>query len=160
MFSGGHLNLSIQVTKQTQYKIIQNYLCPGPHRYPSVILQIGEFKVELSVDGSAHFLSILNLRETRSQYWQGNMTSYHQHNLNLLISFQASREVIRRYLLEFRLKATHIYEEFCKNNVDGLNCMPTLLQILNHMEPLKYEIETIASIYKLIDTGNDFFLLQ
>uniref|UniRef100_A0A2A4J6H1 Gamma-tubulin complex component 6 n=2 Tax=Heliothis virescens TaxID=7102 RepID=A0A2A4J6H1_HELVI len=65
--------------------------------------------------------------------------------------FEAAREVIRRYLLEFRLTATEIYEESSKNCEDDLNSIPTLLQILHHMEPLKYEIETIACIYKVID---------
>ncbi|KAJ8720198.1 hypothetical protein PYW07_012241 [Mythimna separata] len=72
---------------------------------------------------------------------------FHTHGL----VYEASREVIRRYLLKFRLSATEIYEETCKNDEEDLNRMPTLLQILQHMEPLKYEIETIASIYKLID---------
>ncbi|CAG4961962.1 unnamed protein product [Colias eurytheme] len=74
----------------------------------------------------------------------------HFHDKGLV--FEASREIVRRYLLEFRLKATDIFEEFCNNKLDDLNCMPTLLQILYHMEPLKYEIETIASIYKLNKT--------
>lgn len=62
--------------------------------------------------------------------------------------------MVRRYLLEFRLAATEIYENCFKAANEGLNCMPTLLQILYHMEPLKYEIETVASIYKVINTGN------
>ncbi|XP_022826638.1 gamma-tubulin complex component 6 [Spodoptera litura] len=66
--------------------------------------------------------------------------------------YEAAREVIRRYLLDFRLKATKIYEESSKNSEEDLNVMPTLLQILHHMEPLKYEIETIASIYKVVNT--------
>lgn len=70
--------------------------------------------------------------------------------------FQAAREVIRKYLLEFRLKATKIYQECFKITSQDLNCMPTLLQILYHMEPLNYEIETIASIYKMVDTGKYF----
>ncbi|XP_038212670.1 uncharacterized protein LOC119832917 [Zerene cesonia] len=74
----------------------------------------------------------------------------HFHDKGLV--FEASREIVRRYLLEFRLKATDIFEEFCDNKLEDLNCMPTLLQILYHMEPLKYEIETIASIYKLNNT--------
>ncbi|KAF9794592.1 hypothetical protein SFRURICE_018655 [Spodoptera frugiperda] len=65
--------------------------------------------------------------------------------------YEAAREVIRRYLLDFRLKATEIYEESNKNTEEDLNTMPTLLQILHHMEPLKYEIETIAAIYKIIN---------
>ncbi|XP_047534081.1 gamma-tubulin complex component 6 [Vanessa atalanta] len=73
----------------------------------------------------------------------------HFHTKGLV--FEAAREVIRRYLLEFRLTATEIYEEYCKNKTEELNCMPTLLQILHHMEPLIYEIETIASIYKMVD---------
>lgn len=68
--------------------------------------------------------------------------------------FEAARDVIRRYLLEFRLTATEIYEESCNNREEDLNSIPTLLQILNHMEPLKYEIETIACIYKVIDTDS------
>ncbi|CAH2090315.1 unnamed protein product [Euphydryas editha] len=74
----------------------------------------------------------------------------HFHSKGLV--FEASREVIRRYLLQFRLIATQIYEEHCKDNSEQLNCMPTLLQILHHIEPLSYEIETIASIYKMVDT--------
>ncbi|XP_045499705.1 uncharacterized protein LOC123697282 [Colias croceus] len=74
----------------------------------------------------------------------------HFHDKGLV--FEASREIVRRYLLEFRLKATDIFEEFCNNKLDDLNCMPTLLKIRYHMEPLKYEIETIASIYKLNNT--------
>ncbi|CAH0625412.1 unnamed protein product [Chrysodeixis includens] len=74
----------------------------------------------------------------------------HFHSNGLV--YEAARDVIRRYLLEFRLKATEIYEESCKSSEEDLNCMPTLLQILHHMEPLKYEIETIASIYKVIDS--------
>ncbi|XP_045773592.1 gamma-tubulin complex component 6 [Maniola jurtina] len=65
--------------------------------------------------------------------------------------FEAARETIRRYLLEFRLVATVIYEECCRKSADELNVMPTLLQILFHIEPLEYEIETIASIYKVVD---------
>ncbi|CAK1582839.1 unnamed protein product [Parnassius mnemosyne] len=65
---------------------------------------------------------------------------------------EAAREVIRRYLLDFRLQATSVYEDCCKNVSEQLNCMPTLLQILYHIEPLKYEIETIASIYKMIES--------
>ncbi|XP_050343976.1 gamma-tubulin complex component 6 [Nymphalis io] len=76
----------------------------------------------------------------------------HFHTKGLV--FEAAREVIRRYLLEFRLTATEIYEEYCKNNAEELNCMPTLLQILHHMEPLNYEIETIASIYKMVDADS------
>ncbi|XP_026730159.1 gamma-tubulin complex component 6 [Trichoplusia ni] len=76
----------------------------------------------------------------------------HFHSNGLV--YEAARDVIRRYLLEFRLIATQIYEESCKNSDEDLNCMPTLLQILNHMEPLKYEIETIASIYKVIDSDS------
>ncbi|XP_023941347.1 gamma-tubulin complex component 6 [Bicyclus anynana] len=64
--------------------------------------------------------------------------------------FEAAREVIRRYLLEFRLLATSIYEENCRSTED-LNTMPTLIQILYHIKPLQYEIETIASIYKVLD---------
>ncbi|KPJ06546.1 Gamma-tubulin complex component 6 [Papilio machaon] len=64
---------------------------------------------------------------------------------------EAAREVIRRYLLDFRLLATEVYED-CKDMSEELNCMPTLLDILHHIEPLKYEIETIASIYKMIDS--------
>ncbi|XP_030023549.2 uncharacterized protein LOC115442605 isoform X1 [Manduca sexta] len=74
----------------------------------------------------------------------------HFHSNGLV--YEAAREVIRRYLLEFRLLATEIYEECCKSGSEDINCMPTLLQILYHMEPLKYEIETIVSIYKMIDT--------
>ncbi|KAF9424262.1 hypothetical protein HW555_000655 [Spodoptera exigua] len=48
-------------------------------------------------------------------------------------------------------EATEIYEESCKNSEEDLNTMPTLLQILHHMEPLKYEIKTIASIYKVVN---------
>ncbi|KAM3962050.1 LOW QUALITY PROTEIN: gamma-tubulin complex component 6 [Aphomia sociella] len=73
---------------------------------------------------------------------------FHSHGL----VYEAAREVIRRYLLEFRLLATELYEESTKNKSEDLNCMPTLLQILYHMEPLKDEIETIASVYKMIDT--------
>ncbi|KAJ0176156.1 hypothetical protein K1T71_008330 [Dendrolimus kikuchii] len=65
--------------------------------------------------------------------------------------YEAAREVIRRYLLDFRLLATEIYEECTKTSAEDMNCMPTLLQILYHLEPLKYEIETIVSIYKMID---------
>ncbi|XP_049874842.1 gamma-tubulin complex component 6 [Pectinophora gossypiella] len=65
--------------------------------------------------------------------------------------YEGAREVVRRFLLQFRLKATEIYEECCKVSTEDLNCMPTLLQILYHMEPLKYEIETIVSIYKLME---------
>ena len=60
-------------------------------------------------------------------------------------------------MLEFRLKATKIYRECYKITTEDLNCMPTLLQILYHMEPLKYEIETIASIYRMVDIGKYFF---
>ncbi|XP_039756959.1 uncharacterized protein LOC120631441 [Pararge aegeria] len=67
--------------------------------------------------------------------------------------FEAAREAIRSYLLEFRLVATVIYEESCKSTGE-VNIMPTLLQILYHIEPLEYEIETIASIYKLVDTDS------
>ncbi|XP_047997599.1 gamma-tubulin complex component 6 [Leguminivora glycinivorella] len=62
--------------------------------------------------------------------------------------YEAAREIVRRYLLNFRLTATAIYEE-CTGNTQ--QCLPTLLQILHHMEPLKYEIETVASIYKMIN---------
>ncbi|CAH2041483.1 unnamed protein product, partial [Iphiclides podalirius] len=65
---------------------------------------------------------------------------------------EAAREVIRRYLLDFRLVATEVYGDSCKNISEELNCMPTLLQILHHIEPLKHEIKTIASIYKMIDS--------
>ncbi|KAL0828859.1 hypothetical protein ABMA28_003768 [Loxostege sticticalis] len=65
--------------------------------------------------------------------------------------YEAAREVIRRYLLKYRLAATEIYEECCKNSASDINCMPTLLQIAYHMEPLVYEIETVASIYKVVD---------
>lgn len=75
--------------------------------------------------------------------------------VDFIYNFQAAREVIRQYLLKFRLTATDIYEESCKSEED-LNRMPTLLEILHHMEPLKYEIETIASIYKRIDAGMYF----
>ncbi|KAI8432164.1 hypothetical protein MSG28_004631 [Choristoneura fumiferana] len=64
--------------------------------------------------------------------------------------FEAARDVVRRYLLGFRLAATEIYEE-CTGKPQHSDCLPTLLQILYHMEPLKYEIETIASIYKVIN---------
>ncbi|KAH9642200.1 hypothetical protein HF086_005530 [Spodoptera exigua] len=73
----------------------------------------------------------------------------HFHSNGLV--YEAAREVIRRYLLDFRLKATEIYKESCKNSEEDLNTMPTLLQILHHMEPLKYEIKTIASIYKVVN---------
>ncbi|XP_026330944.1 uncharacterized protein LOC113238320 [Hyposmocoma kahamanoa] len=73
------------------------------------------------------------------------------HFRNNGLVFEAAREVIRQYLLHFRLKTTEIYEECTKASNEELNCMPTLLQIVNHMEPLKYEIETIVSIYKLIN---------
>lgn len=71
---------------------------------------------------------------------------------NLLNEFQAARDVVRRYLLGFRLAATGIYEECTGKSKHG-DCLPTLLQILYHMEPFKYEIETIASIYKVINQG-------
>ncbi|XP_052750312.1 gamma-tubulin complex component 6 [Galleria mellonella] len=73
---------------------------------------------------------------------------FHSHGL----IYEAAREVIRRYLLEFRLAATEIYEECTRNRSDDLNCMPTLLQILYHTEPLKCEIETIVAVYKMIDS--------
>ncbi|XP_075977023.1 gamma-tubulin complex component 6 [Anticarsia gemmatalis] len=73
----------------------------------------------------------------------------HFHSNGLV--YEAAREVVRTYLLDFRLVATEIYENCCKASNEGLNCMPTLLQILFHLEPLKYEIETIASIYKVVD---------
>ncbi|XP_059061769.1 gamma-tubulin complex component 6 [Achroia grisella] len=73
---------------------------------------------------------------------------FHSHGL----VYEAAREVIRRYLLEFRLFATEIYEECTKNKSEDLNCMPTLLQILYHMEPLQLEIETVVSVYKMIDS--------
>lgn len=38
--------------------------------------------------------------------------------------------------------------------------MPTLLQLLHHIEPLSYEIETIASIYKMVDSGSWFLFLK
>ncbi|XP_041981150.1 gamma-tubulin complex component 6 isoform X2 [Aricia agestis] len=68
--------------------------------------------------------------------------------------YEAAREVIRQYLLDFRLTATDIYEECSKNVSEDSNCMPTLLQILHHIEPLKYEIETMVSIYKLSDSDS------
>ncbi|CAB3244337.1 unnamed protein product [Arctia plantaginis] len=74
----------------------------------------------------------------------------HFHSNGLV--YEAAREVVRRYLLEFRLAATEIYDKCFKASNEDLNCMPTLLQILYHMEPLKYEIETVASIYKVINT--------
>lgn len=74
----------------------------------------------------------------------------HFHSKGLV--YEAAREVIRRYLLEFRLIATQIYEDCQKCGSEDINCMPTLLQISYHIEPLKYEIETIVSIYKLIDS--------
>ncbi|RVE44563.1 hypothetical protein evm_010778 [Chilo suppressalis] len=70
----------------------------------------------------------------------------HFHTKGLV--YEAAREVVRQYLLEFRLLATEIYEECTKSGSEDLNCMPTLLQILHHMEPLKYEIETVVSIYR------------
>lgn len=73
--------------------------------------------------------------------------------------FQAAREVIRRYLLEFRLLATEIYEGSTKNNSEDIGCIPTLLQILYHLEPMKYEIETIVSIYKMINAGENLFII-
>ncbi|XP_048483144.1 uncharacterized protein LOC105387979 [Plutella xylostella] len=74
----------------------------------------------------------------------------HFHNKGLV--FEAARDIIRKYLLKFRLKATEIYEECCSKASEDVNCMPTLLQIRFHVEPLKYEIETIASIYLMIET--------
>ncbi|XP_068630031.1 gamma-tubulin complex component 6 [Battus philenor] len=68
---------------------------------------------------------------------------------------EASREVIRQYLLEFRLKATEVYEDCSRNISEDLNCMPTLLQILHHIAPLKQEIETIAAIYKVTDSDTN-----
>ncbi|KAL4711143.1 hypothetical protein ACJJTC_009514, partial [Scirpophaga incertulas] len=65
--------------------------------------------------------------------------------------YEAAREVVRRYLLKFRLKATEIYEGFSKNCTEETN-LPTLLQIRYHIEPLKYEIETVASIFNMIET--------
>ncbi|XP_063538725.1 uncharacterized protein LOC134747975 [Cydia strobilella] len=62
--------------------------------------------------------------------------------------YEGAREIVRRYLLNFRLTATEIYEE-CTGNTQ--KCLPTLLQILHHMESLKYGIETVASIYKMIN---------
>ncbi|XP_045517894.1 gamma-tubulin complex component 6 [Pieris brassicae] len=62
--------------------------------------------------------------------------------------YEAARETVRLYLLKFRLQVTNIFEEF-SNTIDDVNCMPTLLHILHHIEPLKYEIQTVASIYKL-----------
>ncbi|KAJ2951813.1 hypothetical protein O0L34_g13976 [Tuta absoluta] len=64
---------------------------------------------------------------------------------------EAARDVIRKYLLAFRLKTTEIYEDYSKAGFDDDNRIPTLLQILHHMEPLKYEIETIVSIFRLMD---------
>ncbi|XP_013191581.1 gamma-tubulin complex component 6 [Amyelois transitella] len=74
--------------------------------------------------------------------------------------YEAAREVIRRYLLEFRLLVTEIYEKCNKSSVDGVNCIPTLLQILHHVEARKYEIETIVSIYKMADAETDTTLPQ
>ncbi|OWR42859.1 hypothetical protein KGM_207871 [Danaus plexippus plexippus] len=76
----------------------------------------------------------------------------HFHSKGLV--YEAAREVIRRYLLDFRQKATDVYENTININCQEANCMPTLLQILHHMEPLKYEIETIASIYKMVDADS------
>ncbi|XP_050668797.1 gamma-tubulin complex component 6 [Leptidea sinapis] len=76
----------------------------------------------------------------------------HFHNKGLV--FEAARDVVRQYLLEFRLKATDIFEEYYNTLSEDLNCMPTLLQILHHVEPLQYEIETLASVYKLIEADS------
>ncbi|XP_053608311.1 gamma-tubulin complex component 6 [Plodia interpunctella] len=78
------------------------------------------------------------------------ITDDHFHTRGLV--YEAAREVIRRYLLEFRLLATEIYEQCNKSSIDDANCIPTLLQILHHVDARKYEIETIASIYKMADT--------
>ncbi|CAK1543067.1 unnamed protein product [Leptosia nina] len=76
----------------------------------------------------------------------------HFHKKGLV--FEAAREVVRQYLLKFRLEATEIFEEFSSRTSEDINCMPTLLQILYHMEPLKYEIQTLATIYKLESTDS------
>ncbi|KOB72368.1 Gamma-tubulin complex component 6 [Operophtera brumata] len=62
-----------------------------------------------------------------------------------------SREHIAGYISGLLLVATEIFAECHSSSAEDINCMPTLLQILNHLEPLKYEIETIASIYKMIN---------